>query len=111
MNTFIYDFRNGTTITNPLEGVTHFYASPNEAPNVWTLMNLKDVVTDESLIQVVVKDHFAPVMVMPLAVLGLARCNVRINTDLSGGVIYTGRKSLYFRFTKDSSVICITSIC
>lgn len=110
MNTFTYDFSNGKTITNPLEQITHFYISPYEMANVWTILNLRDVVVDESLIQVVVKEHFAPVMIMPLGVLGLSRCNVRINTDLSGGVIYTGRKSIYFKFTKDDSVMCITGV-
>lgn len=110
MNTIMFDFTTGTTVTNLFEGITHFYASPYEANSVWTLMNLKDVV-DESLIQLVVKDHCSPVMIMPLGVLGLGRCNVKINNDLSGGVIYTGRKSLYFKFTKDSWVICITTIC
>lgn len=109
MNTFMFDFSNGKTITNPLDGVTHFYVSPYEVPAVWTLLNIGSKVTDLDVDLVIQTHTNLPVIVMPLSILNLGRCMIRINDDLSGGKISTGKKSLYFRFTEQNT-ICITGV-
>lgn len=111
MNTFMYDFKTGNTITNPLEGVTRFYVSPYEMASVWTLLSIGEKIEHTSIDLVVLKENKLPVIVVPISILNLGRCMIRINDDLTGGKISTGKKSIYFRFIEDDDTICITGVC
>jgi len=110
MNTFMYDFKTGNTITNPLEGVTHFYVSTYEMASVWTLLSIGEKIEGHHVDLVVLKHTKLPVIVVPMSILNLGRCMIRINDDLSGGKISTGKKGIYFRFTEDADTICITGV-
>lgn len=110
MNTFMFDFSNGKTITNPLEGITHFYVSPYEVPSVWTLLNLGDKVDGMDL-DVVLESHTnLPVIIMPLSILNLGKCIIKLHDDMSGGKISTGKRNIYFRFSNGVNTICITGV-
>jgi hypothetical protein len=105
----MFDFNSGNVITNPLDGVTHFYVSPYEVPEVWTLLNIGSKVTDLDVDLVIQTHTNLPVIVMPLSILQLGRCIIKLNDDMGGGKICTGKKSLYFRFTEQNT-ICITGV-
>lgn len=108
MNTFMFDFKSGKTITNPLDGVTHFYVSPYDLPSVWTLLNLGDKVEPTDL-DIVFESHTnLPVIVMPFSILNLGKCVIKMNDDLQGGKICTGKRTLYFRMSSQDNTICIT---
>jgi len=109
MNTFMFDFNNGKAITNPLEDVTHFYVSPYEVPAVWTLLDIGSKVTDLNVDLVIQTHTNLPVIVMPLSILNLGKCMIKIHDDLSGGRISTGKKTLYFKFMEQDT-ICITGV-
>lgn len=110
MNTFMYDFSNGKTITNPLDGVTHFYVSPYDLPTVWILLNIGEKAKDCPDVDLVIQTHTnLPIIIMPLSILNLGKCMIKMYDDLSGGKISTGKKTIYFKFMEQDT-ICITGV-
>lgn len=108
MNTFLFDFNQGKTIS-PLEGVTHFYVSPYQM-DIWKTLNLAHKV-GESEVDLVIQDSTGlPVILVPITALSLGKCMIRLNDDFSGK-ISTGKKTIYFRPTEMDHVICISTVC
>lgn len=110
MNTFMFDFSNGKVITNPLEGITHFYISSYNQLDVWDYFKLANKVEGINLDIVFESGNNLPVIVMPFSILNLGKCIIKLHDDMSGGKICTGRKSVYFTFSKQSHIICITGV-
>jgi hypothetical protein len=107
----MYDFKTGNTITNPLEGVTHFYASPYDMASIWTLLSIGKKVNGNVEVEAVLHGpNELPIIIVPISILNLGRCIIRINDDLSGGKISTGKQSIYFRFSEIDHAICITGV-
>ena len=107
MNTFMFDFAQGKTI-DPLEGVTHFYVSPYQM-DVWKSLNLALKVADSELDLVIQESTGMPLIIVPIAVLKLGKCIIRLNDDFSGKIC-TGNRNIYFSRTQQDHIICIGSV-
>lgn len=111
MNTFMYDFNSQKTI-QPLEGITQFYATPYDMASIWKTLNISKKITDEDVdvIDVVLQESTElPVLVLPISLLGLGKCMIKMNDDFSGKIT-SGNKTIYFRPTESNSVICVTGV-
>jgi hypothetical protein len=108
MNTFLYDFSEGKSI-DPLQDVTHFYVSPYQM-DIWKSLNLADKTKDTELDVVIQDSTGIPVIIIPLSLLNLGKCMIRLNDDFSGKIC-TGKRSIYFRPTEQDHIICISSVC
>lgn len=109
MSTFIYDFNTQKTVTNPLEGITHFYATPYDMASIWQSLNLGDKLIDEECELFIQAGTGLPVIILPLSLLNLGRCSITMRDDLSGGKI-VGRRTIYFTTTLKDDTICITGV-
>lgn len=112
MNTFMFDFNTGKTVTNPIEGITHFYVSPYVIPDVWAVLNLSDKIKIDNIdMDLVIEGRSKlPVIVMPFSILNLGKCMIKLNEDLGSGKICTGKKSIYFTMSLQANTICITNV-
>lgn len=108
MNTFIYDFKQGKTV-DPFAGITHFYVSPYQM-EMWKTLNLAHKVQDTEVDVVIQENTGIPVIVLPISLLNLGKCMVRLNDDFSGKITM-GKRSIYFQPTQQDHVVCITNVC
>jgi hypothetical protein len=109
MNTFLYDFNKGKSI-DPLQGVTHFYVNPYQLADSWKTLNLGNKVDGIDIELVIQESTGLPVIIIPIKVLNLGRCMIKLNEDFSGK-ISTGKQSIYFKPTEQDHIICINSVC
>jgi hypothetical protein len=107
MNTFLYDFSKNKEVS-PLEGVTHFYISPYSM-DAWTTLNIGKKITDEDVELVIQTSTNLPIIIMPISLLNLGKCMIRLNEDFSGKIT-SGNKTMYFSTTAQDHIICISTV-
>jgi len=108
MNTFLFDFNQGKTIS-PLEGVTHFYVSPYQM-DIWRTLNLATKVGNTEVDLVIQESTGLPIIILPITALNLGKCMIRLNDDFSGKLTM-GKRSIYFHPTEQDHIICISTVC
>lgn len=91
---FYYDF-NKMMVTNPLEGVTHFFINPR------MIDGFKQLKLDECCAPDQVKLHEGlPIMILPLRELKLDNGIVKLDDDGRTGNIKAGGLTIYFKKVK-----------
>ena len=109
MNTFMYDFTSQKTISNPLEGMTYFYATPYDMASIWKALRISQKLNGKDVDVVIQESTDLPILILPLSILNLGRCIIRMNDDFSGKIT-SGNMSIYFRPSESNGVICITGV-
>jgi hypothetical protein len=104
----MFDFNSQKAI-QPLEGVSYFYATPYDMANIWKTLNISKKLNGKDVDVVIQESTELPVLILPISLLGLGKCMIRMNEDFSGKIT-SGNKTIYFRPTESDSVICITGV-
>ena len=104
---FYYDF-SSMKETNPLDGVTHFYVNPYMMES-FKALHLAEKTIGMDLHVTIQPSMQLPVIVLPISILNLGKCKVKINHDLSM-IVYTKNAQIYMKPTADSNVVRIDSV-
>ena len=101
MNSFHFNFKTGTSV-NPLELVKRFYINPNMIDG-FRQLNLSTLCEGTTVDIVIINE--LPCVVIDISVLNLEQAFIKYSDDGRGGIIKSGRKTIYFKFTSHADCI------
>lgn len=108
MSTFIFDFKQNKSVL-PLEGVTHFFINPYMYGSSWTSLRIGNKLNGIDADLVIQESTGLPLIILPLSILDLGKCMIKLNDDFSGRII-NGRQTIYFKTTEQDHIIRIDSV-
>ena len=101
---FYYDF-NKMMVTNPLEGVTHFFINPRMIDGFRQLRLDGECTPDQLTI-----DEGLPILVLPMSALGLDKGVVKMDDNSRNGYIKVDGITIYFNFHEKRHLIRINTV-
>lgn len=106
MNSFHFNFKTGKSV-NPLELVKKFYINPNMIDG-FRQLNLHNLCDGSEVDIVIIND--LPCVIIDISVLQLEQAFIKYNNEGTGGIITSGRKVIYFKFTANADCIRFDTI-
>jgi hypothetical protein len=101
---FYYDF-NKMMVTNPLEGVTHFFINPRMIDG-FKQLRLAEYSGPDNL----TLDEGLPILVLPMEALKLNKGIVKMDDNSRNGYIKVDGLTIYFNFHEKSHLIRINTV-